>query len=190
MTAVTPLGLGLGLVFLVALVPAMATATEIVQTDVTQDHGQYRIVFEVLLDANADKVRQYMTDYAHLDRLSDTVIADQVLGKQKNGLERIKLVLHSCIFIFCKTMTEVEDVAVRPDGDIVTTVVPEQSDFSLATEHWQILPEQNQTRIKYDAVRVPRFFIPPIIGPLIVKAKIRKELATSAMRLEQLAHSP
>jgi hypothetical protein len=78
----------------------------------------------------------------------------------------------------------------EPNGDITTRALPEQSDFRVAAERWRILPEGTGTRFLYRAEIEPAFFVPPIIGPLVMRRVLARELRESAVRFEQLAGSP
>jgi hypothetical protein len=66
-------------------------------------------------------------------------------------------------------------------------MVPEQGDFTSGWEHWRILAEQGKTRIHYNAEIVPGFRLPPLIGPSILKGKLRKTLIGTVKKLETLA---
>ena len=172
--------------FIFTILPGLAEAKNVIKTEVSDKDGHYQVAFEVTIDAPTKRVRQLMTDYAHLDRISETVVESRILGA-KNNKQRVGLTIRSCVLFFCKTIRKVEDVETLENGDIVTLAIPQLSDFRYAREHWQILDEQPQTRIKYQAELWPSFFIPPLIGPWLVKSKIRSELNTSAAILETLA---
>ena len=73
------------------------------------------------------------------------------------------------------------------DGNIDTLTLPEQSDFSYAHEHWQISGEGQRTRILYRAEMTPSFYVPPLVGAYILKAKIRSLLLHVTANLETLA---
>jgi hypothetical protein len=50
-----------------------------------------------------------------------------------------------------------------------------------------IKAEGDQSRIEYRAEMEPDSFIPPLIGPFLLKRKIRKELRATALIIETLA---
>ncbi len=162
-------------------------AITIVNTEVLHNRDKYYVAFEVLVNADSRNVRRLMTDYAHLNRISGTIIESRILATE-NDKQRVGLTIRSCVLFFCKTIKKVEDVETLENGDIVTIALPQFSDFHYAMEHWRILDEQTRTRIKYQAELWPSFYIPPLIGPWLVKSKIRAELKTSATILETLAH--
>lgn len=164
-------------------------AYEIETLDVTHDDGHYTANFSVWLAVPAGKVRALATDYEHLAQLSDLVAESRVLSISGNTT-RLKLVLRACLLFFCKSVSRVEDVVAEANGDITTRALPEQSDFRVATERWRILPEGSGTRFVYQAEMEPDFFIPPIVGPFVMRRVMERELRESAVRFEQLAGSP
>jgi hypothetical protein len=84
-------------------------------------------------------------------------------------------------------MKKVVDIEARPQDDIVVTGVPALSDFSYSVEHWQVSAEGEKTRLRYSAEMVPDFFIPPLIGPLLIKSILQKEIQATAIQVEALA---
>lgn len=174
---------------LFAALAASAHAYEIETLDVTHDDGRYTANFSVRLAVPVDRVRAIATDYEHLGQLSDLVAESRVLGVSGNTT-RLKLVLRGCVLFLCKSVSRVEDVVAEANGDITTRALPEQSDFRVATERWRILPEGNGTRFIYQAEMVPDFFIPPIVGPFVMRRVLERELRESAVRFERLGGSP
>lgn len=169
------------------LVSAPATAYRLGETAIQHKAGVYTVAFDVHLDADAGRVRELMTDYDHLDRLSSIVTTSQVLEVLADGSRRIKLDMRACVLFLCKTVRRVQKVTTLANGDITTSAIPELSDFARAHEHWRIQEQHNGTRIHYRAELVPSFFVPPWLGPYLIKQAIRRELVTAAQRLESLA---
>lgn len=167
-----------------------ARAATILRTHVSHDRSRYTIAFEVLLDARHAQVARLLKDYDHLQRLSPTVIDSRVLGQGPAGESRVHVVVRACALFLCKTVNKVGEWAELPGGDLRYRNVPELSDFAENEEIWHLQPEGQATRLRYEAEMVPKFFVPPIIGPLVIKAVIRRELRESAQRVEALARSP
>lgn len=180
----------LGALLLGALHPAAAvTVNRIALTD---SAGRYTVAFDVSMHAEPRTVRRIITDYNRLSRLSHLVKQSRIVAVLPDGRQQISITLRGCVLFFCKSVHRVEDVADEPDGDIVTKALPRESDFSYAVERWRILPQAGGTRLEYQATLVPSFFIPPLIGPYIVKSEIRRELMQTARQVEILAdrHAP
>jgi len=173
-----PLGLALA---------APATAATVLATEVTHRAGRYTVHFEVRLDADAAAVRRLLTDYDHLERLSRVVERSEQLAPDDDGRPRVRVTMRSCVLFFCRTVRKVETIEEQPDGRLVAVADPAQSDYRYSRAEWRIVPEDAGTRLDYRAEHEPAFFVPPFIGPWLVKGRIRRELDLLAERLEQLA---
>jgi polyketide cyclase/dehydrase/lipid transport protein len=167
---------------------AAAYAGEVMETEVTHDEGRYAVRFDVRLDAPPDRLKHFLTDYEHYTTYFTAVSESQVLAHAADGSQRVRLKFNSCVLFFCRDVTFVKDIAEAADGSITARVIAAESDFREATEQWQITPDDGQTRLQYRAELVPSFYVPPLIGPLLMKIKIRSALESGAARLEALAH--
>lgn len=165
-----------------------AEAANVVGTRVTHDNGRYVVNFDVRIEADEASVRRQLTDYTHYTRLSDSITESRIVRTYSTTRVRVAVRLDSCILIFCKTVNIVREVETLKNGDIVTEADPAESDFSEARERWRISGDKGATRLIYDAELVPSFYVPPLIGPWLLKSRIRRELRTTAERLELLAH--
>jgi hypothetical protein len=169
------------------LIPLSAAAATIERLETAHTDHRYTLSFEVVLDAERDKVWRIMTDYDNLPRLSRAIGESHILKTEHSPEHRVSVTFHACVLIFCKTMKKVVDIEARPQEDIVVTGVPALSDFSYSVEHWQVSAEGAQTRLRYHAEMVPDFFIPPIIGPWLVKSFLEREIRATAIKVEELA---
>lgn len=163
----------------------MAGTIEFLET--THDNGRYTVSFEVVLDAPRDKVWQIMTDYERLPRVSKIITESRVLKQESANRHRVGVTLEACVMIFCKTVKRVVDIEARPQSEIVVTDDPAHSNFRYAVERWRVAAEGARTRLKYNAEVVPNFFIPPLIGPPVVKYFLRREIKITALEVETLA---
>ena len=180
MTGVWLLPLGLALA-------APAAAATVLAAEVAHRAGRYTVHFEVRLDADAAAVRRLLTDYDHLERLSPVVGKSERLAPGADGQPRVRVTMRSCLLFFCRTVRKLESVAEYPDGRLVVTVVPAESDYRYSRIEWRIQAEGGRTRLSHRAEQEFSFSVPPFIGPLLVKARLRRELEMLARRLERLA---
>ncbi|MDH3513458.1 MAG: SRPBCC family protein [Gammaproteobacteria bacterium] len=166
---------------------AAATAATIEVLDTTHDQGRYTVSFEVVLDADRDKVWRIMTDYERLPRVSKLIVETRVLKQEDVNRHRVGVTLEACVLIFCKTVKRMVDIEAWPQTEILVTEVPDQSDFREGVERWRVAAEGTKTRLNYTAELVPDFFIPPLIGPPVVKYFLRREIRITALEVEALA---
>lgn len=162
---------------------------EVLDSHVGTHENHYLLRIDMLIDADTDRVRQLLTDYAHLDRLSLSITRSEILESNPPNY-RIRVTTDGCMLLFCRELVQVQDVTELRDGYILVTVLPEMSDFAYSRNMWRIRPQKNQTRVTYSSDLVPGFWIPPLIGSSLFKHKLLEETRQLIENLEQLANSP
>ncbi len=163
-----------------------ARAAEVEWLDVSKRDHSYWISFDALVDAPAQKVYGLLSDYAHLDNLSSVIVAIRVEPIPQGAGQRVRSILRSCFLVFCKQIVEVEDVTEANEQTIAAEIVPGEGDFESGHSRWRIQALGARTRLHYEATRTPSFWIPPLLGPWMIKATMRKHLETSVARLERV----
>jgi hypothetical protein len=164
-------------------------AAETVEVQVEREGGAYHIYFEILINAPRGRVYEIMTDYANLQELSPGIVSSELLSGEAGGDARVDITLKPCVWVLCKTMHKVSTVTINAYGAIVYTTVPEFSDFKKGKEQVIVQESQTpgQTRVTYTARLVPDFFVPPLIGPWLMRKHIMQNLSVSNSRVEKLA---
>ena len=153
------------------------------------DHeGRYTVTFDVLLDAPHETIYTAIADPDRWPQLSSVVTTAKIQGRLPDGRQKVSVTFRDCILIFCQSVHKHEALLRSTNGNIETLAFPEQSDFSYAHEHWRISGEGRRTRVQYQAQMTPTFYIPPVIGSYIFKAKIRALLLNVTGNLEKLAN--
>jgi hypothetical protein len=173
---------------LALFVAAPAIAFDIRDLDIVRDGDRYRVHFDVIVPVPFARAQALLRDYRQWPNLSNTMTESRLLQTYPDGRQRVRVVFHSCVWLFCKDIRQTKELDNRQDRDIRAVMVPEQSDFRYGWEHWQIHPTRGSTRIQYQAEFAPAFALPPVIGPWILKARLRQTLTLTAERLEILNH--
>ncbi len=163
------------------------SAAELVHLALDQNQGVYQLRLEIILDASPENVHKVVTDYVHIYRINPSIIDSEVLDTPDNSVIRVRTVINDCIMIFCKELHRVEEVRELESGDIYSLVVPELSNVKSGVTIWQIHPMGNRTRLIYILSLEPDFFVPPLIGTLVVKQKLKKEVLSSLDNIERIA---
>lgn len=178
-----------GLILALALWGQCADAADVLQAKVEHVNGVYRVEFEAHLDAEPERVRKIATNYEKLQELSPTVLESRIVS-QDSGRVRVDLLLKACVWkIFCRRMRKVTDAMVSADGSILHRTVASESDFSYAEEQLWINAGAGQrgTLARYNAELVPKFFVPPVVGPWLIRRQIISELTKTAQAIESAA---
>lgn len=168
--------------------PPPARAADVLSLNVDEDEGRYIVSFDAVVKAPYAIIYPVMLTPARWPQLSGLIADARVLAELPGGRRKVSMTFHDCILVFCKTFRKVEELSTAGDGRIDTVAIPAQSDFSYASEHWHITADGDNTRIRYRAEMAPNFFVPPLIGPYILKSRMRSLLIHTAENLELLAH--
>jgi Polyketide cyclase / dehydrase and lipid transport len=148
---------------------------------------EFRITFDAVIDAPPRSVYAVLTDFAALRELNPAIVAASAEPAPGGRGERVRMVLESCILLFCRKVVQVEDV-VEPDAHtILSRIVPGLGDFKSGRTTWTLAGRGGKTLLHYEASRVPGFWIPPLIGPWAVAHSLRAQLRASIPVLERLA---
>lgn len=164
-------------------------AGEVLDSYVGTNGDHYILRIDMLINAETERVRQLLTDYNHLDRLSHSITRSELLETNPPNY-RIRVTTDGCMLFFCRELVQVQAVTELSNDYILVTVLPEMSDFTYSRNMWRIRPQAGGTRVTYSSDLVPGFWIPPLIGTSIFKHKLLEETRQLIENLEQLANLP
>jgi len=172
---------------LLLALPAVAGAAEFRTLEFFKDGDRYRVESDIYLEAPPDGVYRVLTDYEGFPELSSVFVEGRTLEPIKDGRGLVFLHMKGCVLFFCRDVRLVERLEVVPRTRIVVTVDPETSDLDFGWARWEIEAEGEGALVRYEMEMEPRFWIPPVIGPLIIKAALRSRGLRAARRLEAVA---
>jgi hypothetical protein len=172
-----------------ALLAATATAVEMERADIDFNRGTYRYTFTSVIEGSSDAVRAVASDYDRLYRINDNIVESRVIARYgPQSLKRL-VRMHYCIFVFCFDLNFVEKVDETPDK-IVATIVPEESSFEGGVAEWRVEAiDSARCRMSINAWQKPSFWIPPVIGPLVLKRVLLKEARETSANIEHIIQS-
>lgn len=179
-------------VVLLAGVPPAAGAAEIVSAGVERTGERYEVDFAVILEGDRERVWEIITDYVRFAAVSPTVASSRVVSGRPGGDARVEVVLRPCVLvIFCKTIKKTSDADIDSEAFRLEYVaVPGLSDFHAAREtitlHDETRNDSPRVRFVYAAVLEPKFFVPPFVGPWLIRRAITQDLETSSRRVEDM----
>lgn len=170
------------------LQPAATAAPRAVETvDFHFAHNTFRYRYATLLTAPYDGVAAVLTDFERLHRLNDGIQASAVLEHYADGSVKRRLDVRQCVLMFCFDVVLVERVSVAP-GRIEADIVPDEGSFEHGHMVWHYAArDPRHTRITFSAEQKLAFWIPPVIGPYILKRTFLAEVRATCARLEALA---
>lgn len=165
-----------------------AAAAEVTSLAFSRDGDVYRLVASLDIAAPADGVYDVLVDYAGFGRLSSVFEASRVLDPiGADGEGEVYLLMKGCVLFFCKTVEMVERILVEPGERIGIEVVPGRSDLEYGHGEWRLAATGEGTGVEYFMEMRPKFWIPPGIGPWVIRQALRRRVPRAAQRLEYLA---
>ena len=173
--------------FLASLGAGAAGAARLYDVEVLKGDTGLRLAFDAVVEAPERQVYAVLSDYARFGRMNPAIMSMSVAPSPDGHGARVRSVLKSCVWFFCKTVVTVEDVTEPDARTIATRIVPGLGDFESGSSLWRLTADGARTRLHYEATRVASFWIPPLIGPWAIKRSLREQLEISLHALEQLA---
>jgi hypothetical protein len=182
-----------GLLAALLLVPAVATAGDILAASVTHTGERYDLAITARIDAPRDVVLHAITDYANLAAINPDIEASELLETTAAGASTVRTIIRVCILVFCKQVVQLQRVT-QPDAQTIEAVfLPEGSDFRSGLARWRLSsPTAETTELQFNERFVPDFWVPPVIGPWLIERKLVREVTETAANIEALAgtHRP
>jgi hypothetical protein len=157
--------------------------------DVTRVGEAYRVSIESRVEAPPAAVFALFTDYERLSRISPSIRESRIVARFDPWLHRVRTVTRLCVLIFCVDLIQVQDMAQYPPHEIVATVLPQYSNLSCGSGRWRIAGDGSATHLSFEAQLVPDFWVPPLIGPALLRHMLRKEAERTISGLERLSRS-
>ena len=170
--------------FTSALAAAVVTKAEL-----TFIGNGYHYLFNSEINSSMARVKAIVSDINQLGRLNDDVVKSELLARYDKSHFKRRMLLKHCILVFCFDLNFVETVELLPNGDVATHIVPGESNFRRGDTLWRITEiDARRTRLTMEATQEPDFWIPPIIGPLLIKRSFVIEVHETVDKLERLAN--
>jgi len=174
------------LVTLILCIPT-STADEFEELSVTDADGEYSLRIVGVLNVPADYVRKVITDYKHAYRIDPAITKVEVLPTDRDEVVRVRNFSEQCVGPFCFEIVWAGDIVETKDGDIQVKTIPELSNFASGSAIWRIRPQGEHTWVFYESRLKPAFFIPPVIGDIIIEKHIKEDALNIFKNIERQA---
>lgn len=181
-------GVARGLLGLLLTSLTIGSAATIRTVEIDRQDGRYVLVSNTYLEAPPNAVFRVLTDYDQFARISSVFEESRFVGTDDEGTPLVYTRVEGCVWFFCKTMERVERLEFNAPDFIATTAIPARSDFRYSRSEWQLSPEGDHgTRVLYRLEMEPDFWVPPVLGPLLIKRKLVQGGKDAVSRIEGLA---
>lgn len=174
------------LLLVVILTPGISGSESSDDVVVTFTDGRYQIRLERTIDAPVDEVYRVLTDYEHLTNLDPHIKESQLLSRTDNTVEVFTRV-RGCVLLFCRTIERTHAIVEEPPVKLDAELVADGGNVASDRFTWLLTIDGKGTRVQYDQEIEPAFWVPPFVGPAILKRKLGKAANNALTNLERLA---
>lgn len=164
-----------------------AAGAEIRSISVSLEAGRYHLNSATLIRASQDDLYAVLTDYDLFKKFTSAIVASNNVEPDTEGRPRFHTRMEGCVLFWCSTFVRNGYLLLAPRHDIVAIADPEQSDFEYSRERWRLSSEADGTLMIYDFEMEPRFWVPPLIGPYLIKRALKGGGIRAVNRIELLA---
>jgi len=177
-----------GALLLMLVLQSLALGAEIVDIEVNRDGRRYALVSTTHFDASPEQVFSVLIDYDQLSRISTTIKESRFVESSDDGSAIVYSRVGACVFFYCKTVEKYERLEVVKPTFIQTTAIPERSDVVYSQSKWSLTADSNGgTSVVYRLEFEPDFWVPPLIGPMMIKKVLIDDGAAAVDHIEAMA---
>ena len=164
-----------------------AVAAELRDVVVKKEGDRYHLTSVTYFDATQSQLYNTLIDFDKYPLFSSAFVEAENREPDEQGRPRFYTRMEGCAMLFCKTYIRVGYLELQPKFAIVAMVDPEESNFAYSRERWQLIPEGEGTLMIYNFEMEPGFWVPPIIGPYVIKRALRSGGSNAVNRIEAVA---
>lgn len=174
-----------------ALLLSLSTAAgaELRSVSVDRVDDRYVMQSEVFFAVGLEAIYATFLDYDASPQFSSAVIDARNVEPDELGRPRFYVRNRACVWFFCFTADRNGYVEHEPFEVIYATVDPETSDFHMSNESWRFREQDDGTIVNYRLEMKPKFWVPPLIGPYVIKRRLREGGADAIERIEAIAQN-
>jgi hypothetical protein len=172
------------LCFALLAAPLLSRAGGVLDSSVSYDAGVYSLSIEARIDAPAAVVYRLITDYDHLQDINPAIRESRILRADSPEKYRIRVVTRVCVLFYCRDVTQSQDMVQSPGYLLEANILPEISDFRRGRAQWRLTAEGDSTLMQFRAELVPDFFMPPLIGPWLIRREMVNQITEIVMIIE------
>ncbi|MEJ2298237.1 MAG: hypothetical protein P8X94_06980 [Woeseiaceae bacterium] len=175
------------LTLLALAIPGLAA--EIRSLDVRYEDGYYTMRSEAWFDVGVEPMYDVFSSWEISTEFSSAIVEARDLAPDASGRPGFYTVARGCVLFFCKSLTRQGYVERDPPQLLRAVADPEQSDFEVSDETWEFEAVDGGTSVTYTLLMKPAFWVPPAIGPFVIKRTLRNKAGQALDRIESIART-
>lgn len=154
---------------------------------VSHENKQYSVAVSAWVDLKQPDLMALLTDYPRVSKVNESIQSVEILPAPAANITRLKAQLKICVWFYCRQLTQVQDMNLLGAGHLQAVMLPEPSDYKYGLANWRVISEGQGSRLLFDVTVEPDFWVPPVVGPAIIKRKLKQEAVETVIGIESLA---
>jgi hypothetical protein len=151
------------------------------------ENERYHLRSEAWFAADMDSMYRVLTDYDLFVKFTSAFVEARNVPPDDEGRPRFFTRMEGCVLLFCKSLVRSGHLELTPYTEIIAVAEPAKSDFKFSRERWQLVKDGEGTLLIYDFEMEPAFWVPPVIGPYVIKRTLKSGGVDAIDRIEALA---
>ena len=172
------------------LTATAAAAAELKEHEFDFTNGCSRYRFMAQLQAPAAEVLQTLVDPARIALTNDDIRTSQVVSRASDGSFVREVRMEQCVIGICFDIRFVERVRADGPGTLAVTQLPNAGTFRRGNARWTVtsLPG-GLTSLSMQAEQEPSFWVPPIVGPFLMRRTFEREVRETIGKIEEISRA-
>lgn len=170
-----------------ALLSSVSLAGRVDHVDVVNEQGRYQVLVSAWINLPQPALRDLLTDYITVSQANASIKSVTILPPPAADITRLAAEIEVCVWFFCRRLQQVQDMQLVSAGLLEARMLPELSDYKYGQASWRMIAEAEGSRLLFAVSIEPDFWVPPLIGPAVIKRKLKQEAIETVQGLEALA---
>ncbi|MCG6863368.1 MAG: hypothetical protein LJE70_19205 [Chromatiaceae bacterium] len=153
-----------------------------------ESHGDgYYLEARGLIEAPRDAVRQVLTDYATLYRVSPRIIESDLVAVSPDGTARVRTLNRLCFLGFCRDLRHLQLIRELSYGVFESHSVAEESDLSRGYARWRLRDRQGATELEIDfSFAMDSYaWVPAFLSRFVARSALRADAGALIAGIER-----
>ena len=164
-----------------------ASAADLVSLEVEHEDGRYTMESVAWFDAGIDATYEVFSRWDLSTQFSSAIVEARDLAPDELGRPGFYIRNKGCVLFFCKSLVREGYIESQGVHLLQAYTDPGKSDFRFCEESWSFVEEDGGTRVRYQLKFEPDFWVPPAIGPYMIKRRLRSGGGRAIDRIELIA---
>ncbi|MEM8983522.1 MAG: hypothetical protein AAGC71_10875 [Pseudomonadota bacterium] len=164
-------------------------AAELISVSIERDGPRYIVESVSRYEASSEALQHVLLDYDNFNQVSSVFKEAHYLEPAEDGTRRGYTRVEGCLLLFCQSIERIDRITVTEGPLIVAIAEPEPDDFRYSHGSWKFEQGEDSVVIYYRLEMEPGFWVPPVIGPYIMKRRLVDGAFDAMQRVEARAQA-